>query len=135
MPIIKSATKKMKQDQRRRAQNLRTKRALREATKAFLDKPTFDALRAVQSEVDTAVKKNVLKKNTAARRMARFSRIAKEAGVKIPAPAKKESAKTAARPTTKPAAKPAAKSTTTKTAATKKPVAKKTPARKVTTKK
>ncbi|MDR1196748.1 MAG: 30S ribosomal protein S20 [Candidatus Nomurabacteria bacterium] len=123
MPIIKSARKKMRQDERRHAQNLRVKRALKEATKKFEDKPTFDALREVQSKVDTAVKKNILKKNTGARRMKRYSRLAKEAGVKIVA--KKPAAKPAAKTTAKPAVKKPA---------TKKPVAKK-PAIKTATKK
>jgi ribosomal protein S20 len=119
MPIIKSATKKMKQDKRRYAQNLRTKRNLREAVKAFEAKPTFNTLREAQSKIDTAVKKNVLTKAAAARRMSHLSAAAKAAGVKI---AKVE--KSAKKPaTTSTAVKKAAKTTaTTKSAA--KPVAK-----------
>ena len=49
MPIIKSATKKMKQDQRRYAQNIRTKRAMRAAIKAFEAEPTFDTLREARA--------------------------------------------------------------------------------------
>jgi small subunit ribosomal protein S20 len=122
MPIIKSAIKKMKQDQRRYARNLRTKRALRIAVKAFEAKPSFDSLREAQSKIDTAVKKNVLSKPAAARRMSALSRAAKAAGVKITAVKK-----TTAKPATKPAAPKAA---TVK----KKPVAKK-PAAKTATKK
>jgi len=126
MPIIKSAVKKMKQDQRRYAQNLRTKRAMRTAIKVFEDKPTFDALREAQSKIDTAVKKNVLTKQAAARRLSHLSKKAKAAGVKIVA-----IKKTAVKPAAKPATKPAAAKTTTKKvapkAATKKPAtAKKT---------
>jgi ribosomal protein S20 len=129
MPIIKSAVKKMKQDQRRYAQNLRTKRALREASKSFIDKPTFDGLRTVQSAIDTAVKKNVLKRNTAARRLSRFSRIAKEAGVKIPAPAKK----VAAKPATKSVSKTSAPAATTTKTASAKPTTKKSAAKSAAT--
>lgn len=111
----------MRQDERRYAQNLRTKRAVKEASKKFEAKPTFKSLCELQSEIDTAVKKNVLNKNTGARQMKRYSAIAKEAGVKIPA--KKSATKTA---------KPA---TATKQPATKKPVAKKTVAKKATVKK
>ncbi len=128
MPIIKSAVKKMRQDQKRYAQNLRTKRALRTAVKAFEAKPTFDSLREVQSKIDTAVKKNVLTKAAAARRMSHLSAAAKAAGVKVPA-GKKAAAKTPATKTatTKPAAKkaPAKAATTAKKAPAKKPAAKK----------
>jgi histone H1/5 len=128
MPIIKSAQKKMRQDERRRAQNLRVKRAIKAASKAFEAKPTFEALRELQSKIDTAVKKNVLPKNTGARQMKRYSAIAKKAGVKIVAkkPVAKPAVKPATKPATKPAAKPAAKKPVTKKPTTaKKPAVKK----------
>jgi ribosomal protein S20 len=114
MPIIKSAQKKMRQDERRRAQNLRVKRAIKAASKAFEAKPTFEALRELQSKIDTAVKKNVLPKNTGARQMKRYSAIAKKAGVKI------ATKKPAVKPATKPATKPAVKKPATKKPAVKK---------------
>jgi len=123
MPIIKSATKKMKQDERRRARNLRTKRTLRTAVKAFETKPSFDLLRAAQSAIDTAVKKNVLSKAAAARRMSHLSAAAKAAGVKIVAV--KKAASAAVKPATKAAPKPAAKKPAAKkTTAAKKPATK-----------
>lgn len=127
MPIIKSAQKRMRQDEKRYAQNLRVKRAIKAASKTFEAKPTYDNLRELQSKIDTAVKKNVIKKNTGARQMKRYSAIAKKAGVKIVA--KKTTAKPVAKTATKSAAKPAVKKTATKTTA-KKPAAKKTPAKK-----
>lgn len=120
MPIIKSAVKRMKQTAVRRGRNIETKKAVKAATRAFLDKPSAKTLAAAQSALDTAVKKNVLKKNTAARRKSTLSKVAKDAGVKLAA-AKKAAPKTAA--------KPAAKKTATKTAA--KAPAKKTTAKKV----
>lgn len=84
MPLIKSAVKKMKQDRRRYAQNLRTKRAMRTATKSFETEPSFDSMRAAQSAIDTAAKKKVISKQAAARRIKHIARTAKEAGVKIP---------------------------------------------------
>ena len=122
MPIIKSAVKKMRQDQRRHAQNLRTKRAMKEAVKAFETTPTFDAFRAAQSKIDTAVKKNVLTKQAAARRLSHLSAKAKAAGVKIVA-VKKATATAkpvaekpaAAKPAPKAAPKTAAKKPATKT--------------------
>lgn len=123
MPIIKSAVKKMRQDQKRHAQNLRVKRALRTATKDFEANPSFDTLREAQSKIDIAVKKNVLTKQAASRRMSHLSAFAKKSGVKIVA-VKKASTKTAApkAETKKPAAKTAAK---TDKPAAKKPAAKK----------
>ena len=124
MPIIKSAIKRAKQTIKRNARNVGIKRDIKEATKAFMAKPTAATLSAAQSEIDTAVKKKLLKKNTAARRKANLSKIAKEAGVKL-STGKKAAAKPAA-----------AKATPAKTAAEKpaatKTVAKKAPAKKAT---
>lgn len=127
MPIIKSAIKRMKQTAKRRERNVGIKRDIKTATKAFIAKPTSEALSAAQSELDTAVKKGLLKKATASRRKAGLAKIAKEAGVK-PAAAKKKTA-----PATKPATKPAAKKAPA--TAAKKPAAKKAPAKKPATKK
>lgn len=128
MPIIKSAIKRMKQTVVRRERNVGIKRDIKEATKAFLANPTSATLSAAHSELDTAVKKNLLKKNTVARRKSNLAKIAKEAGVKL-APAKKTAVKTA-KPTTSAATKKAAApKATTKT------VEKKAPAKKPATKK
>jgi ribosomal protein S20 len=121
MPIIKSAIKRAKQTVVRRERNVATKRALKDAVKAFNAKPTAATLSAAQSAIDTAVKKNVLNKNTAARRKALLAKTAKEAGVKLTA-TKKAAPKATA---TKTAAKPAAaKKTPAKKPAAKKPAAK-----------
>ena len=110
MPLIKSAIKQMKQDQRRYAQN----RAMRTAIKAFQRSPSFSAMCQAQSAIDTAAKKNVISKQAAARRIKHLAKLAKESGVKIPAkaPAKtKATGKEAGKPTSK--AK-SAKTTTSK---------------------
>jgi ribosomal protein S20 len=125
VPIIKSAIKRAKQTVVRRDRNVATKRALKDAVKAFNAKPTAATLSAAQSAIDTAVKKNVLNKNTASRRKALLAKKAKEAGVKLTATKAKAAPKAAAKPATKtaaakPAAKPAAKK-----APAKKPAAKK----------
>lgn len=129
MPIIKSAIKRAKQAQIRRERNVATKKAVKAAVRAFLDKPTAKTLSAAQSEIDTAVKKNVLNKQTAARRKSALSKVAKEAGVKLE---KAKKAAPAAKPATKkaPAKTTAAKTTTKKPAATKKAPAKKPAAKK-----
>ena len=123
MQIIKSAIKRAKQTIKRNERNVGIKRDIKEAVKAFTANPTATTLSKAQSEIDTAVKKNLLNKNTASRRKANLSKAAKAAGVKIGA-ATKAAAKPAA--TKKPAAKaaPAAKKAPAKTAA-KKPAAKK----------
>ena len=131
MPIIKSAIKRMKQTIKRNERNVGIKREIKDATKAFLAKPSSEGLSKAHSELDTAVKKGLLKKNTVARRKSSLAKVAKDAGVKL-APAKKAAAPKAAKA---PAAKPAAakKPTAAEKAPAKKPAAKK-PATKKTTK-
>lgn len=128
MPLIKSAIKRMRQTAKRRARNITVKRNLKGAVKAFLATPSVAGLQAAQSELDTAVKKNILKKNTASRRKAQLAKVAKDAGVKTQAA--KAAPKAAAKPATKTAAKkPAAAKAAVKTPA-KKPAAKKMPSKK-----
>ena len=128
MPIIKSAIKRAKQTIVRNERNVATKRTLKEAVKAFHAAPSATTLSAVQSAVDTAVKKNVLNKNTAARRKALYAKEAKAAGVKLTAAKKatpKTTTKAAPKAAVKAAAKPATKATPAKKPAAKKPAAKK----------
>ena len=113
MPIIKSAIKRSKQTFKRRERNNSIKKDIKTAVKAFSAEPSAKTLAAAQSEIDTAVKKGLIKKNTAARRKSALSKIAKKAGVTLEAATKK------------PAAKPAAKKTAVKKAPAKKPAAKK----------
>ncbi len=122
MPIIKSAIKRMHQNAKRRARNVSLKSDIKTAVKAFRAKPSATTLSAAQSEYDKAVKKNLLKKNTASRRKAQLAKEAKAANVKLGAATKK-------------VAKPAAKKAPAKKATVKKPAAKKTPAKKSSTKK
>ena len=117
MPIIKSAIKRMRQTEVRRARNITTKRNMRTALKAFFASKSTDDLQKAQSALDVAVKKNVLNKNTAARKKAQLAKQAKATDAKPVA--KKAATKTA------PKAASAKKATTAK-----KPVAKKAPAKK-----
>ena len=128
MPIIKSAIKRMKQTAKRRERNINTKKEVKTAVKAFLEKPTVEGLRSAQSEIDTAVKKRVLNKGTADRRKSQLVKVAKSAGLKNE-PAKKKSTSTT-KPASKPAVKPTAITATEKPATAKKPIAKKAPAKK-----
>ena len=127
MPIIKSAKKAARQSVKRRSNNQQIKKTIRAALKEFHAKPTADNMKKVQSEYDKAVKKGLIKKNTASRRKAKLAIFAKAAGVK------NTGAKKAATPKAAAAKKPAAKTTAAKkTTTVKKPAAKK-PATKATT--
>lgn len=147
MPIIKSAIKRAKQALVRRSRNLQVKRAIKQDVSALQTAITAgdateikSTLSAAYSEIDRAVKKGALHKNTAARKKSQLAHgVAKAAGAEAtPAETK----------TTKGAGKSATKKTTTKkaasatTAAAKpaakaaaKPAAKKAPAKKAETKK
>ncbi len=124
MPIIQSAKKAARQTIKRTEHNKQIKKDIKTAIKAFRDTPTGENLAVAQSELDKAVKKGLLKLNTASRRKAALYQVAKAAGV-VAKEAKKveKSAKTAA-------AKPA---TAKKTPAKKAPAAKKTTTTKKTT--
>lgn len=117
MPIIKSAIKRMKTSAKRRARNVILKNDIKTAVKAFRAKPSATTLSAAQSQYDKAVKKNLLKINTASRRKAQLAKEAKAAGVKLATGTKK-------------AAKPTAKKAPVKKTVAKKPAAKKAPAKK-----
>ena len=105
MPIIKSAKKAARQAVKRRNNNQATKKVIRNALKDFRNKPTAEKMAVVQSEYDKAVKKGLMKKNTASRRKANLAKWAKEHNVTFAASSKKAAApKTAAKTTTKKAA-------------------------------
>ncbi len=87
MPIIKSAKKAARQAEKRTANNQQIKKDIKTALKAFKAEPTAASMAKAQSEYDKAVKKGLLKKNTASRRKAALAKIAKAAGVKVTAKA------------------------------------------------
>ena len=127
MPIIKSAVKRAKQTKVRTARNLGTKRTMRTEIKAVESavaagkgKEAGEALVRAQSAIDTAVKKNLIHKNRAARKKSQLSSLAKTVSGSKPSAKAKPAAKKA------PAKKPAAKKAPAKKPAAKKPAAKKT---------
>ena len=81
MPIIKSAKKAARQADKRTKHNVEIKKDIKAAVKAFKADPNAKTLAAAQS--DKAVKKDLLKKNTASRRKANLHEFAKKAGVKL----------------------------------------------------
>jgi len=116
MPIIKSAIKRVRQAAKRRSHNLQVKRAIHQDIRRLNDavaagdtKQVPEALRQAISEIDRAVKKGTIHRNTAARRK---SQLTKRANTVV-TPTK---AKGAAKPKTKAAAKPAAKKAVAKPA-------------------
>ena len=79
MPIIKSAKKAARQAEKRTAHNQQIKKDIKAALKAFKDNPVAENMAKIQSEYDKAVKKGLLKKNTASRRKASLAKFAKAA--------------------------------------------------------
>ncbi|MCW1907999.1 MAG: 30S ribosomal protein S20 [Candidatus Saccharibacteria bacterium] len=106
MPIIKSAKKRVRVAAKATKRNVRTKRSLKSALKAFGRTKSGSDARKAQSALDTAAKKNLMHKNKAARKQRQLARAAKAAGVK-PTAAAKKAAKAPAKKA--PAKKPAAK--------------------------
>lgn len=129
MPIIQSAKKRVRVARKATIRNVKTKRSLKAALKAFIAKPAADAQSVAQSNIDKAVKKGVMSKSKAARKKSQLAKVAKAAGVKPVA--KKTTAKPASKPVAKKVA-PAKKTTAAKPAAKKAPAKK--PAAKKTTK-
>ena len=121
MPIIKSAKKAARQTVKRTEHNKQLKKDIKLALKSFRDNPTAETLAKAQSEFDKAVKKGLLKKNTASRRKANLHKIAKASGVKLSAGTKKMSTPKASETKPKTVAKKTSttKKTTAKKAATK----------------
>lgn len=82
MPIIKSAKKAARQAEKRTAHNQQLKKDIKAALKAFKTTPTAETLAKAQSEYDKAVKKGLLKANTASRRKSALHKLAKAAAAK-----------------------------------------------------
>ena len=128
MPIIKSAKKRARQAKVREARNKLTKKNMREAIKALREdaknggKYAGVLFKKVQSTIDTAVKKNIIHKNNAARKKSRINAELKKAGIN---PQGSKSTKAKAPVAKKPAAKPAAKKAPAKKPAVKKAATKK----------
>lgn len=129
MPIIKSAIKRNRQTSKRKAYNVGVKTEVKKKFKLVRDeiaagkvKDSKD-LAAALKEIDRAVRKGVIKKQTAARRKSRLTKsynavAAKPFGTENPG-------KPGAKKTKAPAKKPAAKKPAAKKAPAKKPAAKK----------
>lgn len=133
MPIIKSAIKRVKQAAKRRSLNLQVKRAVHNDIRAFENavaaqdiKAVANTLREAISEVDRALKKGTIHRNTAGRRKSKLQKSANS--VIAPTKSGKSAPKAKSPAKAKPAPKAVAKTPKAKPAA--KPVAKKAAAKK-----
>jgi len=85
MPIKKSAKKALRSSKRKKVFNLRYKRNIENSTKKFKKlvsggnlKEAQEFFKNVQKALDKAVKHSYIKKNTAARKKSRLSRLLKK---------------------------------------------------------
>lgn len=85
MPIIKSAKKRDRQNKKRRVRNKEVKMRMLTLVKNIQSTAKTDVKKAeefipsVYSSIDTAVKKNIIHKNTGARKKSLVSRCVKKA--------------------------------------------------------
>ncbi len=82
MPIIKSAKKALRGSERKRVFNLRRKRAMKDAIKEITNlvlakdkKGAETKLSNAYKTIDKAAKRGIIKKNTAARKKSRLSKM------------------------------------------------------------
>ncbi len=75
MPLIKSALKKMRKDKVRTARNSRRENAVKRAVKTTKKEANPKNLTAAFSQLDKAVKVNLIHKNKAARLKSRLSKL------------------------------------------------------------
>jgi len=131
MPLLKSSIKANNQNIKRRKRNTSFKKGLKTILKLILDSVDKGDLKTAEanmseaySQIDKAIKKNILEKNTGARRKKLLHNTLRKAGSKVSKfeklvkePVKKKSTVKKAATTTK---KTIAKKTTTKKATVKK---------------
>jgi small subunit ribosomal protein S20 len=75
MPVLKHAKKKLRQDKRRTADNLRIKEGYKKAIKLARKNPTIEAISKAFSNIDKAAKQNIIHENKAARLKAALSKV------------------------------------------------------------
>lgn len=86
MPITSQAKKAMRRDAKKQIYNLRSKRAMKKISKEIRDlvsggkhKNAETKLSQVYKAIDKAAKRGVIKKNTAARKKSRLTRLVSRA--------------------------------------------------------
>ena len=93
MPITESAKKALRQSKKRRGRNLRRLNAMREIIKQIrklvIENKKEEALKllpSVYKAIDKAAKTNLIKKNTAARKKSRLTKLINKTEAKQPIP-------------------------------------------------
>lgn len=74
MPVIKSASKKLRQSLKKRDANRMVKKNLKDLMDGFKKKPTSETFTKLMSVLDKAAKINAIHKNKAARLKSRLSK-------------------------------------------------------------
>ena len=74
MPVTKQAIKKVRQDARKTAVNLKLKKTYKKAVRDYSKNPTAAGLSIAFKALDRAAKTNVIHKNKAARLKSRLSK-------------------------------------------------------------
>lgn len=82
MPILSSAKKALRVSLRKQDINTRARSQMKTAIKGFMTAPSATALQEAFSQIDRAVKGNLLHRNTAARRKSLLARTLKQAQTK-----------------------------------------------------
>ena len=108
MPILANAKKALRVSLKKATANRRTKSLVKTFVDKALKQPTPENTASAFSQLDKAVKKNVLHKNKAARIK---SRVSKAAGTDLKLAAAKAAPKKTAKPAVKKTAKKAVKKT------------------------
>ncbi len=88
MPLLKHAKKKLRQDKKRTADNLKIKNLFKKLIKKAKADPTTDTVAVAFQAIDKAAKKNVIHENKAARLKSSLSKVA-SGGKGMQTPARK----------------------------------------------
>lgn len=78
MPIIKSASKKLRHDIKRTKTTMKVRKSVNASVKVVRKSPTKKTLTEAFSQLDKAAKRNIIHKNKAARLKSRLSRLLKK---------------------------------------------------------
>ncbi len=78
MPVTKSAKKTLKQEQRRKLENQKTKNAYKKAIAYFKNHISAQSLAETYTKIDRAAKKHLIHKNKASRIKSQLAKILKE---------------------------------------------------------
>lgn len=72
MPLTSSAIKKVRGDKKKTSMNKPVTSSMRNAVKRAQASPSAETIKAAYSAIDKALKKNIIKKNNAARQKSRL---------------------------------------------------------------